>query len=325
MKANKSFDIGKFLLKNAIYIVAIAMFVFMSILSKNFLTKANIINILRQNSFVGMMAVGVTFVIITGGIDLSIAATLAMTGMVTAIFCIRDGGPFGSLPLFFAILAGIIVSGLIGLVNGVIITKGKVAPFIMTLGMQTIVRGLSLLLYNGRPIINLADRYTIIGRAYFLGIPIPVWVFIAVVVVGVFLLHFSRYGYYLYAVGGNVKAAAASGINVHRVTMLAYVIAGITAGLAGIFMDARLESASPITANGYELNAIAAVVIGGTSLAGGVGTIAGTVVGILIMAIITNGLDLLNVSAYLQQIIKGVIIIIAALLDRRTANMNAGN
>ncbi len=313
----------KFLSKYAIYIVAIVLFVVLSALSSGFLTPQNIINILRQNSFIGMIAVGMTFVIITGGIDLSVGAILAFSGMCTAMFCVADGG-VTPLPLGAAILFGVAIAILIGFGNGLLITKGKVAPFIATLGMQTILRGGALLLNNGRPIINLSKEYTEIGQGNVCGMPIPVVVFIVIVVIGILLLHFLRFGRHIYAVGGNEQAARASGIMADRIKILAYMLAALFSGISGIILSARLQSASPIVGQEYELNSIAAVVIGGTSLAGGIGTMAGTIVGVMIMGIITNGLDLLNVSAYLQQIVKGVIIVIAALLDRKTGKMIAG-
>ena len=307
----------KFLSKYAIYIVLLILFLAMSIMSSGFLTAGNIINILRQNSFVGMVAIGMTFVVITGGIDLSVGAVMAFAGMVAAKYCVTDGSM--QLPLALAVLLGLAVAALAGLANGLLVTKGKVAPFIATLGMQTILRGAALLLNSGRPFIGLSGEFANLGQGYIIGVPIPVVAFVAVIIVGVLLLHFLRFGRRVYAIGGNEAAARASGIMTDRIKIWVYVLASFFSGISGIILSARVQSASPISANGYELDAVAAVVIGGTSLAGGIGNVAGTIVGVLILGIITNGLDLLNVSAYLQQIIKGAIILIAALLDRKAA------
>ncbi len=309
--------VGKFLSKYAIYIVAVLLVIAMSIMSEGFLTWANIVNILRQNSFVGMVAIGMTFVAITGGIDLSVGAVMAFAGMVAAKFCVRDADV--QLPLVVALLLGVAVSALVGFCNGILITKGRVAPFIATLGMQTILRGAALLLNDGRPFIKLSQEFNNIGQGYVLGLPIPVVAFLVIVILGILLLHYFRFGRRVYAIGGNEGAARASGIMTDRIKIWVYVLASVFSGISGIILSARVQSASPISGQGYELDAVAAVVIGGTSLAGGIGTMAGTIVGILILGIITNGLDLLNVSAYLQQIIKGAIIVIAALLDRKAS------
>jgi len=314
----KEVKVLKFLSKYAIYIVLLILFLGMSIMSSGFLTMGNIINILRQNSFVGMVAIGMTFVVITGGIDLSVGAVMAFAGMVAAKYCVTgDGGT--QLPLAIAVLLGVGAAALAGLGNGLLVTKGKVAPFIATLGMQTILRGAALLLNSGRPFIGLSSGFANLGQGFVLGIPIPVAVFLVVIVAGVLLLHFLRFGRRVYAIGGNEAAARASGIMTDRIKICVYVLASFFSGISGIILSARVQSASPISASGYELDAVAAVVIGGTSLAGGIGNVAGTIVGVLILGIITNGLDRLNVSAYLQQIIKGAIILIAALLDRRAA------
>ena len=314
LNASKTF---KFLSKYAIYIVLLILFLAMSIMSSGFLTAGNIINILRQNSFVGMAAIGMTFVVITGGIDLSVGAVMAFAGMAAAKYCVADGSL--QLPLALAVLLGLAVAALAGLANGLLVTKRKVAPFIATLGMQTILRGAALLLNSGRPFIGLSSQFANLGQGYILGIPIPVVAFIVVIAAGVLLLHFLRFGRRVYAIGGNEAAARASGIMTDWIKIWVYVLASFFSGISGIILSARVQSASPISANGYELDAVAAVVIGGTSLAGGIGNVAGTIVGVLILGIITNGLDLLNVSAYLQQIIKGAIILIAALLDRKAA------
>ena len=309
-------QVGRIASKYAIYIVLLLLIVAMSILSPGFLKYANIINIIRQNSFVGMVAIGMTFVAITGGIDLSVGAVMAFAGMITAKFCIADSAT--SLPLAVAVLLGILASAVVGVVNGLLVAKGKIEAFIATLGTQTVLRGAALLLNNGRPVIGLTDEFANIGQGYLAGLPIPIIVFIVIIGLAVLLLHFYRFGRRVYAIGGNEASARASGIDVNAIKVWVYTLCGVFSGISGIILAARVQSASPISGQGYELDAVAAVVIGGTSLAGGVGTVAGTVVGVLILGIITNGLDLLNVSAYMQQLIKGMIIVCAALLDKRT-------
>ncbi|PIO96763.1 D-ribose transporter subunit; membrane component of ABC superfamily [uncultured Pleomorphomonas sp.] len=298
-----------------IYIAFAVMFVFLSLWSPWFLTFDNILNILRQCSINGIIAVGATLVIITGGIDLSVGAIVALAAVSASSVAHPD-----SYPVIVPILVGLAVGALCGGVNGFIIAKGRIAPFIVTLGMMTIVRGASLVMSDGRPVINLSDEYNTIGGGYLWGVPLPVFLFIAVVLIGAFLLHFCKFGRHVYAVGGNELAATVSGLNVGRVKLGVYTLAGLFAGFAGIILSSRVMTGSPAAGAGYELDAIAAVVIGGTSLAGGTGAILGTVIGTLIIGTMNNGLDLLNVSSYFQQIVKGIIIISAVLLDQYTKN-----
>lgn len=301
------------LARYGIYIAFAMLFVFLSLWSPWFLTVDNILNILRQCSINGIIAIGATLVIITGGIDLSVGAIVALAAVGASSMAHPD-----TYPVIVPILVGLAVGGFSGSINGFIIAKGGIAPFIVTLGMMTIVRGAALVLSNGRPVINLSDSYNAIGGGYLWGIPLPVFLFVAVVLIGVFLLHFSKFGRHVYAVGGNELAAKVSGVNVSNVKIGVYTLAGLFAGFAGIILSSRVMTGSPAAGSGYELDAIAAVVIGGTSLAGGSGIILGTVVGTLIIGTMNNGLDLLNVSSYFQQIVKGIIIISAVLLDQST-------
>lgn len=284
----------------------------LAILSPKFLTWQNIIIVLRQISINGVLAVGVTFVLLTGGVDLSLGSLVALTGVVAASFAHPDQGPV-VIPIAMGVAAG----GLCGLLNGFVVTFGRVAPFITTLGMMTAARGLALLLSGGKPVSNLTQQFTWIGRESLLGIPLLVVVFALVATAAYVFLGQTRPGRHIYAVGGNEKAALASGIHVTRVKLAAYGLCGACAGLAGVLLAARLTTGQPNAGVAYELDAIAAAVIGGTSLSGGVGTIGGTVVGALLMGVIGNGLDLLNVPAYYQQVIKGVIIVGAVWLDKR--------
>jgi inositol transport system permease protein len=293
--------------------LAIALAILMAVLSiarPAFLSPANLINLLRQISINGILAVGVTYVLLTGGVDLSLGSVVALTGVVAA----HLAHP-AELPAL-AVLAGILAGGVCGAVNGFVITRGRVAPFIATLGMMTAARGLALLASGGRPVSNLAEGFTRIGSGDVASIPVPVLVLFAVALVSRVVLRNMRLGRRIYAVGGNEHAARASGVNVRAIKMWAYTICGALAGLAGVVLAARITTGQPNAGIGYELDAIAAVVIGGTSLNGGVGGVGGTILGALLMGVINNGLDLLNVSSYYQQVVKGAIIVGAVWLDR---------
>jgi inositol transport system permease protein len=279
-----------------------------------FLTLQNWIIVLRQISINGILAVGITYVLLTGGVDLSVGSLVALTGVVAASFAHP-----GDYPLILPLLMGIATGTFGGLVNGLVVTRGRVAPFIATLGMMTAARGLALVLSGGMPVSNLSGSFNSIGSGGWLGIPLPILILVAVALLSHLLLNNFRIGRYIYAVGGNENAARASGIDVKAVKTFAYAVCGGLAGLAGIVLASRITTGQPNAGLAYELDAIAAAVIGGTSLSGGSGGIAGTIQGALLMGIINNGLDLLNVSSYYQQIVKGAIIVGAVWLDRREA------
>lgn len=286
-----------------------------SVLNDRFLTLSNISNVLRQTSINSIIAAGMTFVILTGGIDLSIGSTLAFTGATSAFMIFSGVHPL--LAVIFSLLLGM---GL-GMLNGIIISKGRLQPFIVTLATMTILRGATMVFTNGKPISTGYDAYgeifNKIGEGYIFNIPNPVWIMIAIFSFGYFILKNTTFGRYVYALGGNEDATALSGINVDRIKIFVYGINGLLAALAGIIITSRLSSAQPTAGSGYELDAIAAVVLGGTSLAGGVGSILGTVVGALIIGILNNALNLMNVSSYYQLLLKGLVILIAVLLDRK--------
>lgn len=303
-----------YLSKYGILIALLVICTILSIATPNFFSAQNLIIVLRQVSINGILAIGVTFVIIAGGIDLSLGSVVALTGVVAASFAHPNTYPL-IVPVLLALLAGVVI----GAINGLTITLGKVAPFIVTLGMMTIARGLALVLSNGRPVTNLSPSFNFIGGGNLLYIPVPILLFAFVILVSSIILKYTRIGRYVYAVGGNENAARASGILVNRVKLFAYIMCSGLAALAGIVLASRITTGQPNAGIAYELDAIAAVVIGGTSLLGGRGSIAGTVIGVLIIGVINNGLDLLNVSSYYQQIIKGIIIVGAVLLDRRNA------
>ena len=313
-RTEKMIGRGNLFSKYGIYIALVAIFIVLGIMTPSFLTFDNVMNVFRQVSFNGILALGMTFVIITGGIDLSVGSILAMASLVAMSFSVQDNNP---LPIGLAVAFGLAVATLIGVANGILVAKCKLAPFIATLSTMTIVRGACLVYSDGRPVINPTEEYSIIGQGYIGPVGIPVVIFIVLIAACVILLHFSKYGRHVMAVGGNEIAAKASGLNVGKIKISVYALSGLLAGIVGITISSRSNAASPISGEGYELDAIAAAVIGGVSMVGGVGTISGTIVGAFIIGIITNGLDILNVSSYYQQIIKGIIILVAVLIDRK--------
>lgn len=283
----------------------------LSVLSPRFLTNSNLFNVLRQTSLNAIIAVGMTFVILTGGIDLSVGSILAFSSAVAANLAHNGASAM------VAILVGLAIGTILGLLNGLIITQGNIPPFIATLAMMTMARGATLVYSGGQPITGLGDGFYFIGNGYIGQIPLPVVITITALIVGHYILSQTRTGRYIYAVGSNENAAKLTGINTKLVKTLVYAISGFTAALSGIIIISRLNSAPPTAGSGAELDAIAAVVLGGTSLSGGEGHIAGTFIGALIIGVLNNGLNLLNVSSYYQQFAKGVVILIAVLLDRR--------
>ncbi|MDR3212227.1 MAG: ABC transporter permease [Planctomycetota bacterium] len=310
-----SFNTRQFFQKYGIFLVFIVLCVVMSFLSNVFFTSMNIRNILMQVSINGILSIGMTFVIITGGIDLSVGSVTAMAGMVGASFVAgRHPGP-----LVAGIGMGLVAGILAGALSGFIIAKFRLPAFVVTLGMLSSARGYCQLYNNGMPIPNLSDEFLFIGQGHIYGIPMPVVIYLSLVVISWFCLRYSRYSRYVYAVGGNEKSARTSGVNTARIIFSVYLISGLCAGIASLILTARTTSALTQAGNGYELDAIAAVVVGGTSLSGGVGSVGGTFIGVLIIGVLNNGLDLLGVSSYWHQIIKGIVIVLAVLLDSFTS------
>jgi len=299
----------------------VLMVLLMSILSDRFLTVENGLNILRQISVNLCLSVGMTLIILSGGIDLSVGAVLALAGAVAAGL-LKEGLPlpmFGVMLQFTAggaILAGILVGLAMGWFNGLVITRFRLPPFVATLGTLSIARGLTMLWTGGYPITGLGQTFGFLGTGFWWGVPMPVWICALWVVVFVMVTRRTRFGRYLYAVGGNERAALLTGLPVDRVKLWVYTLGGGLAGVAGLLVTARLDSAQPNAGLGYELDSIAAVVIGGTSLSGGRGSVTGTVLGCLIIGVLNNGLFLLNVSPFWQQVIKGMVILAAVALDR---------
>ena len=291
----------------------IILMVFVSILNPTFLQANNLMNLMRQLIINGFIALGMTFVILTGGIDLSVGSTLAVT---SAIFAgLLQNGMNTILAILIALGLGLIL----GLINGFLITKGKLAPFIVTLATMTIFRGLTLVYTDGRPIAGPKDNFAFqfLGKGQFFGVPFQVILFALAFLILWTILNKTALGRKIYAVGGNEKASFISGINIDKVKISVYVISSFMAVLSGLVLTSRLNSAQPTAGVAYEMDAIAAVVLGGTSMAGGSGSLTGTLIGILILGVLNNGLNLLGVSSFYQQIVKGIVILIAVLIDRK--------
>ncbi|WP_243370707.1 ABC transporter permease subunit [Tetzosporium hominis] len=284
-----------------------------TILNPDFLSVNNLLNVLRQVSINAIIAFGMTFVILTGGIDLSVGSILALTGAVTA------GMMAGGTDPILAMLLGLILGALLGAVNGVLIAKGNVAPFIATLATMTIYRGLTLVYTEGRPISGLGDSLTfqMLGKGYFFGIPVPVVTMLVSFGILYFILKKTTFGRRVYAVGGNEEASKLSGIKTGRIKIYVYALTGFLSALAALILTSRLNSAQPTAGQMFELDAIAAVVLGGTSLTGGRGWIVGTLIGALIIGVLNNGLNLIGVSSFFQQVVKGLVILFAVLIDRK--------
>lgn len=300
------------LLRNqGILIAFIVLCIVLSLSSEFFLTWNNWTNIIRQTAINGILAIGVTFVILGKGIDLSVGSVMALAGAVGASFMVLPEPGFIGLALLATILTGLVA----GFVNGFLVAKLRVPAFVVTLGMLSVARGLVFIFTDGRPISNLAPSLLWFGNGYILGVPVPIVILVIVFLAASFVLKHTVFGRHVYAVGGSEKAAKTSGIRTERVILATYMIAGALAGLAGLILTARTTAALPQAGVAYELDAIAAVVIGGTSLAGGRGTLVGTLFGALIIGTINNGLDLLGVSSYYQQVVKGAIIVCAVMLD----------
>ena len=304
------------LLKNKPLIGLIIFGVIVSILNPRFLSTANLLNILRQTSINAIIAAGMTFVILTGGIDLSVGSILAICGAVSA--SMLAGGVNGYIVLIITIVLGTIL----GAVSGSFISYGKLQAFITTLVAMTFLRGATLVFTDGKPIsMGFGDNallFDTIGGGYLFGIPVPIYIMIVVFAVCNYVLKNTKFGRYVFAVGGNEEATKLSGINVEKLKVKVYAISGGLAALAGIMITSRLGSAQPTAGTGYELDAIAAVVLGGTSLSGGIGSISGTITGALIIGVLGNALNLLGVPSYYQMMIKAIVILAAVLIDRKT-------
>lgn len=294
-------------------IALVLLVVVIGAISPDFRTVGNLLSLLRQSSINGLIAFGMTCVILTGGIDLSVGSVLALSTALCAGF-ISNGMPVG-----LAMALSLVIGTGFGMVSGLLVTKGRLQPFIATLITMTVFRGLTMIYMNGKPISNLGDSFTlkVVGKGNFFGIPIPAILFVVVFGIFFFVLEKTTFGRRIYATGSNWKSAKLAGVNIDRTKLAAYAISGCMAAMSGLILLSRLSSAQPTLGDGYELDAIAAVALGGTSMNGGRGRIWGTFVGVLIIAVLNNGLNILGVSSYYQDVVKGLVILCAVLSDRK--------
>ncbi len=308
-------NIIKKIFHNKPLIILIAASAVMSLINPRFATAGNITTVLRQTSINAVIAAGMTFAILTGGIDLSVGSVLGFCGAIAA-YMISSG-----TNVALTLIAVILIGTFIGYINGSLITIGRLQPFIATLGTVTLLRGFLLVFTQGKPIgvgsTPGSEVFTSIGRGFLGPVPIPVIIMVIVFILAYYILRHTKIGRYIYATGSNEETTMYSGIRTDKVKRFAYSVSGMLAALAGILITARLGSAQPTAGAGYELDAIAAVVLGGTSMAGGIGTIGGTAIGALIIGVLNNALNLMQVSSYYQDVAKGIVILIAVLLDRK--------
>ncbi len=308
----------KFLGEYGIAVVLLIEILLFALLSPYFFTADNILNISLQTSIIAIIAVGMTFVILTAGIDLSVGALVAFTGViVSSILLMNVSFP---VALLLATSAGLLIGATSGAIAGVFITKLKITPFIVTLALMTIWRGAAFMYTDGRPVWGLPEQFSFLGSGRVAGIPVPTIIMIVIYVIAYIILNRTRFGRYVYAVGGNAEAARLSGVHTDRIILGVYVICGVLASLSGVLLSSRMNSGQPNAGLMYELDVIAAVVVGGTSLFGGRGSVIGTFIGAMLIGVLRNGLNLLNVSSYVQMILLGVVILSAVLLDRPRKN-----
>jgi inositol transport system permease protein len=314
---------GEFLRRYLIVVILFGLIALLSALTDGmFLQTQNLINVVRQTSVIALLGIGLTIVIISTGIDLSVGSVLALSAVVSTSLAQQPDAtnlmyPGLDVPVIVAVLAGLGIGALCGFINGSLIAVFRIAPFIATLGMFTAARGVALIYSDGRPISKLDPSFNWIGQGAILGIPVPIFLLIVVGVAAHIMLTRTRFGRYVYAIGGNEQAARVSGIAISRVKIGIYTISGLLAGLGGLILAGRIGSGNPTLGTGIELDAITAAVIGGASFAGGIGTVWGAVVGALIIGSLNTGLDIMNVSPFAQQVVKGVIIVVAIIIDER--------
>ncbi|MFI8495713.1 ABC transporter permease [Peribacillus butanolivorans] len=299
-----------FIQKYGMVLILLLITIVFSILSPNFLTYSNIVSILRQVSIIGIIAAGQTLVIITAGIDLSVGSIVALTGVVSAMVAL------GTESALLGIAAGLLTGTLIGLFNGILISRLKLTPFIVTLASMTLFAGIALVVSGGNPTFVSEPFFKFIGQGYIGPIPFPVIILLLVYLFFFFILKKTVHGQYIYSIGGNEKATILAGVKVDTHKIIVYATSGFLAALASIILTSRLSSASPVAGAGYELDAIAAVILGGTSLFGGRGNVLGTLIGVLILGVLTSGMNLINVSPFYQNIAKGIIVLVAVIIDR---------
>lgn len=304
--------VSSFLSDYGVFVSFALLCIVISMMTDKFFTVANFTNIFRQVSFNTIIAFGMSLVIASGGIDLSVGAVVSLSGIVCAYLSQNPDVPIGAI-----VLAGCAVGIVLGMVNGVIVSTLNLQPFIATMATTNIFRGIALILSGGKSVSGLSKVYKAIGAGKLLGIPLPVLFMLATLLVVGFVFYFTPFGRYVLAIGGNKMAAKFSGIKVKKITFLIYTLCGLLCGFTGVILTARLGAGSPTMSDGAELDAIAAAAIGGTNMSGGATSLFGTIVGALMLGIISNGMDLVNISPYYQRIVKGVIIIVAVLTDKK--------
>ena len=314
----KKIDFGKMLAEYAIIVIFIVLFVVMSIFAPNFFTGNNMVNILRQVSISGICAVGMTFVMLTGGIDLSVGAILGVSGVLTAMMMLKG------IPSLLASIIALALGVVIGGITGAIIHYIEIPPMIATLGTMTSLRGVAYLITGGTPVFGFDESYSKIGQGHVGVIPIPVIILAIVYVIGIFVLSKTKFSRYVYGIGGNQEVARLSGIKVARVKIAVYAISGFCSALAGLVMLGRVNSGQPRAGESYEMDVITAVVLGGVSLNGGVGNLSHVIFGVLIIGVMTNGMTMMAVDDYWQRVVKGLILLLAVSFDHYIQKKNIG-
>lgn len=301
-----------------VYLILVFVVVFFSVTSKAFLSTKNILNICRQVSMIGICSVGMTMVLLTGGIDISVGSIIALSGVVSAKLIAEVGWP-----IFPAMLVGIVVGIICGLVSGLMVAHFEVPALIATLAMQTIARGIAFILTKGIPVYGLPEGIKVLGQGYFLNIPIPVYIMAIVFFVGWWMLEQTTFGRHIYAIGGNEEVARLSGIAVFVRKVQIYAMSGFFAGLSGVIMLSRINSGQPATSEGFEMDVITAAVLGGVSVAGGQGKVMNVIAGVFIMGVLSNGMTLLNLDEYWQWVTKGIVLLFAVAFDNAQRKMKA--
>jgi len=310
MRPNPPSKVGDVLRRFSVFIILLIICLIFALGSGEFLTASNLLNVALQTSIIAIVAIGMTFTILTAGIDLSVGSLMALGGALAAGLAVRQGlGTYGGIGV--SLLVGLAL----GVVNGLLIIKGGMPPFVATLAMMAVARGLTLVYTQGRPIAGIEKDFVFWGTGRLLGIPMPVILLAIIATIAHVVLRYTRFGLYVYATGGNEETTHLAGVSPDRIKLAVYAISGLTATLGGVLLTARLWSAQPNAAVGWELDAIAAPVLGGISLFGGVGSIGGTLVGAFIIGVLSNGLNLLGIPSYYQQVIKGIVFILAVMLD----------
>ncbi len=312
---NKAFQNTDIIRQLTLVIVLIIEIVLFSALSDNFLSTSNLINVLRQVSVTAVAAVGMFMIILLGDIDLSVGSVYAFIGVISATIFLKTQNPV------ITVIAALAIGTLIGFISGLITAKFKIPAFVTTLAIMSICRGLSFIITDGTPIGVVDPKFTLFGSGYiFKTIPIPIIIMIIVFIIGFFLINYTRFGRYVYACGGNEQAARWSGIKTNRIKILVFTISGFLVGMSSLILAGRLGGGLPNAGNGAELDVITTVILGGTSLTGGKGKLWGVIFGVIVIGVLNNGMTMLNVSSYWQQVVKGIIILIAVLFDIRASN-----